>query len=258
MWVQQKITYELPLNERVRTLLRLEFLFLQARHTLDGVTVLDSRATLASILDILTVSSRTDLKSEALKELERHAATLGLLDKVVGVDLAALGLILDQLDSLIDRFHAMSGQPGQALRQNEFLNSIKQRSGIPGGLCDFDLPVYHFWLQQPAEQRISDLRQWLGSLDTLRLSIELILRLLRESALPKQEVALGGFYQKSLDADNPSCQLVRVFVPAESRYYAEISGGKQRFTVRFMEPVANGRAVQATDDVEFELTCCIL
>lgn len=254
----QKITYELPLNERVRTLLRLEFLFLQARHTLDGGSALDSRATLACILDILTVSGRTDLKSEALKELERHAATLGLLDKVAGVDLAALGLILDQLDNLIDRFHAMSGQPGQALRQNEFLNSIKQRSGIPGGLCDFDLPAYHFWLQQPEEQRISDLRQWLGSMDTLRLSIELILRLLRESAFPKPEVALGGFYQKSLDADNPCCQLVRVFVPAQSRYYAEISGGKQRFTVRFMEPVTGGRAVQATEDIEFELTCCII
>ena len=109
--MQQKITYELPLNERVRTLLRLEFLFLQARHTLDGTAALDSRATLAGILDILTVSGRTDLKSEALKELERHAATLGLLDKVAGVDLAALGLILDQLDNLIDRFHAMSGHP---------------------------------------------------------------------------------------------------------------------------------------------------
>lgn len=258
MWVRQQITYEQPLNERIRTLLRLEFLFLQAHHSLEGSSVWNSRATLACILDILSVCSRTDLKTEVLKELERHATSLALLDKSPNVDLTALGLILDQLDNLIDRFHAISGQPGQTLRQNEFLNSIKQRSGIAGGLCDFDLPAYHFWLQQPAEQRTNDLRQWLSIFETLRLSIELIMRLVRECAAPTQEVAIGGFSQKSLEADNPSCQLVRVFVPATSRYYAEISGGKQRFTVRFMEPVAGGRAVQAVEDVKFELTCCII
>ena len=256
--MQQKITYEQPLNERIRTLLRLEFLFLQAQHSLAKNSVWDHRATLLSILDILSVCSRTDLKTEVLKELERHAAGLALLETVPGVDLAELRLILDQLDNLIDRFHSISGQPGQGLRQNEFLNSIKQRSAIPGGLCDFDLPAYHFWLQQSAEQRSNDLWQWLGTLETLRLSVELILRLVRECAAPTHEVAIGGFSQKSLEADNPSCQLVRVFLPANSRHYAEISGGKQRFTVRFMQPVTGGRAVQAAEDIKFDLTCCII
>ncbi len=258
MLVQQKIIYEQPLNERIRTLLRLEFLFHQAWHSLDGNSVWDRRATIASLLDILNVCSRSDLKTEVFKELERHSASLALLDQVSGVDQAALGQILDQLDNLIDRFHALSGQPGQALRQNEFLNSIKQRSAIPGGLCDFDLPAYHFWLQQPEEHQVKDVHQWLGTLETLRLSIDLILRLLRECASSTREIAVGGFSQKSLETDHPCCQLVRVFVPASSRYYAEISGGKQRFTVRFMEPVAGGRAIQASEDVEFELICCTI
>ncbi|MEO6696795.1 MAG: cell division protein ZapD, partial [Gammaproteobacteria bacterium] len=32
----EKITYEQPLNERIRTFLRLEFLFQQIQHTLQG------------------------------------------------------------------------------------------------------------------------------------------------------------------------------------------------------------------------------
>ena len=256
--MQEKITYEQPLNERIRTLLRLEFLFQQARHTLGGDTIWDSRATLSSILDILNVCGRTDLKTEVLKELERHAVGLGRLERVPGVDSAALGHILAELDISIDRMHAVNGQPGQALRQIEFLNSVKQRSTIPGGLCDFDLPAYHYWLQQPPAQRINDLQEWLGTLDSLRVAIQLILRLLRECASPGPEIAMGGFFQKSLEADNPCCQMVRVFIPASSPYYAEISGGKHRFTVRFMEPVVGGRAVQSVEDVEFELTCCIM
>ncbi|MEW6353865.1 MAG: cell division protein ZapD [Pseudomonadota bacterium] len=254
----QKIVYEQPLNERVRTLLRLEFLFLQVRHNLNGCALWDSRATLAGVFDILNVCSRSDLKSDILKELERHAESLSQLEHTPGVDVARLNQILTELDALIDRMHAMNGQPGQALRQNEFLNSIKQRSSIPGGLCDFDLPAYHYWSQRPVEQRTRDLCDWLSTLEPLRLSVDLLLRLLRDCAMPTHELAGGGFFQKSLDAENPSCQLVRVAVPNNAPYYAEISGGKHRFTVRFMEPVPGGRAAQTAGDVEFDLTCCIL
>ena len=40
--------------------------------------------------------------------------------------------------------------------------SIKQRTGIPGGACEFDLPSYHFWLHRPAEERIGQLAAWTG------------------------------------------------------------------------------------------------
>lgn len=253
----EKITYEQPLNERVRTFLRLEFLFHQIQHTLQGDTEWDSRATMGTLLDILNVCGRSDLRTELLKELERHAATLTRLERAPGVDQQRLTQILDEIDVLVDRLHALSGQPGQLLRQNEFINSIKQRSATPGGTCDFDLPAYHYWLQRPAYERIGDLERWLTSLDSVRYAVGLILRLIRECAMPTRELAIGGFYQKSLDPETP-CQLVRIQIPQDSPYYAEISGGKHRFTVRFMEPVANGRALQTAEDVEFEMTCCVI
>lgn len=250
-----QVTYEQPLNERMRTFLRLEFLFLQAQHFLGGCSVSDSRAALACLLEILNViGSRNDLKTDILKEMEKHSVNLARLEKVVGVDLHALGGILDELDDFTDRICAINGQPGQSLRQNEFLTSIKQRSAIPGGLCDFDLPAYHYWLQRPLDQRSFDLRQWLESLDAVRSALILILRLTRESTASKQELAVGGFFQRSLDADNP-CQLLRVTLPSTVPCYAEISGGKHRFTVRFMEQTTTGRAAQTARDVEFHLSC---
>ena len=255
--MQAKVIYEQPLNERVRTFLRLEFLFKEFFARLEGASMWDSRNALVSLLDILTIFNRTDLKTEVMKELERQMSSLAALENVPGVDRARLGQLLDEFDMLVDRMHALHGQVGQELRQNEFLNSIKQRVSIPGGTCDFDLPGYHYWLQRPTPKRIADLHKWISAFEPIRLSISLILRLVRESASPAPETAHGGFFQKMLDASCP-CQVVRVAVPAEAPYYAEVSGGRHRFTVRFMEFLPDGHAVQTSQDVHFELSCCVI
>jgi len=252
-----QITYEQPLNERVRTFLRLEFLFAQIDHVLMGDSAWDSRAALASLIDILNILSRTDLKSEIIMELERQIANLTPLEDSPNVDRAKLGQILDEMDLVVDRLHATQGQIGQHLRQNEFINSIKQRSSISGGTCGFDLPAYHFWLHQPSQIRIEHLQQWLSAFNNIRSSINLILHLIRDSASPKRETAIGGFFQQSLDINAPY-QLIRVTLPSDCPYFTEVSGGKHRFTIRFMEMSFEERPTQASSNIDFELACCMI
>ena len=257
-FVAAKITYEQPLNERIRTFLRLEFLCMQAAHYMEGGSVWDSRAALNALMDIHSIFGRSDLKSEILKEMDRHTANLARLEQNPNVDRARLGKILDELDVRIDQLHSLSGQVGQALRDNEFINSIKQRSTIPGGTCDFDLPAYHYWLQRPSATRKSDLERWLGEFSTVSTAIGLILRLIRESAPSARAIAEEGFFQKSLDSSVPF-QLIRVTLPHEAPYFAEISAGKHRFTVRIMQYLAaEQRPVQVDQDIEFELACCVI
>jgi cell division protein ZapD len=256
--VQKTVYYEQPLHERIRTFLRLEFLFQQAQFFLDGASAWESRAALASILEIAAISGRGDIKSEVIKELERHSANLMRLEQNPGVNRQRLGEILEHLDTLIDRLYATDGQPGQAVKQSEFLSSIRQRSAIPGGTCDFDLPVYHFWLKQPPEARVHDLKVWLESFGAVSESIALVLHLVRHSAPPTRECAEAGFLQKNLEPNLPS-QLIRVAVPAALPYFAEISAGKHRFTVRFLELQSpDSRPTQTAEDVQFDLTCCVI
>lgn len=253
-----KFIYEQPLNERIRSFLRLEFLFRQVRHHLDGSTEWDSRSSLSSLLEIMTIFGRSDLKSEVMKELERHTANLARLEQNPGVDGSQLSDLLGELDILNDQLHAISGPIGTQLKHHEFLSTVQQRSAIPGGTCDFDVPEFHFWLQRPSEQRLQDLVSWLETYNVIGRSIRLILRLTRGSNLFKEQVAGDGFYQKTLDPNVP-CQLVRVALPENSKYFAEISGGRHRFTIRFMEqPSINQRPVQTRNDIDFELACCII
>ena len=208
------VTYEQPLNERIRTFLRLEFLFRQAGHSLQHQSPWDTRASLIHLIEILNVFGRTDLKTEVIKELERITAILSRLEANPDVDGSKLNAVMDKIDLLVDRLHNFQGQVGQELKDNEFLTAIKQRSSIPGGTCDFDLPVYHFWLQHTAEERSAQLRRWLSAFDTFRSAIDLVLTLVRESASSAHETASAGFYQQSLDSATPY-QLIRVSVPLE-------------------------------------------
>ena len=254
--MNQKIIYEQPLNERIRTFLRLEFLFAEAAHHLRGKSHWDSRSTLTALLDIMAIFGRTDLKTEVLKELERHASTLARLEQNPDVDRKRLDETLGELELLTDQLHHNGGPIAASLRSNEFLSAILQRSAIAGGTCDFDLPSYHFWLQQPVAQRTHDLANWLNHFESIACAIQLILKLIRESASIKPVTAENGFFQKTLDPNMP-CQLVRVSVSRKVPYFAEISGGRHRFTVRFLSSSEeDGHLHQTTDNIAFELSCC--
>ncbi|MCP3852748.1 MAG: cell division protein ZapD [Gammaproteobacteria bacterium] len=255
--INSSTIYELPLNERIRTLLRLEFLFQQARYSMRGYSVWDSRATITHILDIMNIMSRIDLRSELLKELERQTSALLAISNRQGVDSSILDETLKNLETYTNNLRTSPSHAGHDLNNIELLKLIRQRDSIPGGSCDFDIPIYHFWLKQQPEQRIEILESWLAQLDTQRLAIGLILNLLRESAINNPIVAEQGFYQQSLDTSIPF-QLIRVIVPSEAEYYAEMSGGKHRFSVRFMNPVDGERPGTSTEDIPFQLSCCAL
>ncbi len=252
-----QIIYEHPLNERIRTFLRLEHLFRQVEHFLPQDEPWGSRAAISALLDIITIFSRAELKTELLKELERHNANLGKIRRQKGVDMQALGEVLDSLERTATQLYKLNGQFGKRLRENDFLSGIAQRSSIPGGTCNFDLPLYHAWLRQPHEARERDVQNWMSDLEPIRNAIALLLSLTRSSAHSTPAIAHHGVYQQALDPNAPA-QLVRIGVEVLSPFFPEISGNKHRFNVRFLEMTTMERAMQTNEDVPFSLTCCII
>jgi cell division protein ZapD len=250
--------YEQPLSERIRTFLRLEHLFAKAEHALTSIDPWSSRATLEAVIDIMAVVSRADLKKEIIKELERHATTLQGLARNPNVDPSRLKEVLDAVKGQLGNLRTDENSWGQELRDDELLSTVRQRSTITAGTCNFDLPALHYWLQASADQRVNDLKSWLSSFDLLNSSVSLCLKLVRESAIATHEVAQSGFFQRTLETSTP-CQMIRVCLANDARCYPEISAGKHRFTVRFMHLKATrDRPAQLTSDIEFDLHCCVI
>src|ERR1700722_9665775 len=251
------IMFEQPLNERMRTFMRLDFLYNQALYQIEIAIAASARAAMSGLLDILSITTRSDMRSDALKELERHLTHLNEFQSRPGVDAARLKTIIANLGRLRSDLMDAGSAFLQPIRDSEFLNSIKLRSAIPGGTCEFDLPEYFCWLSQPAEVRMRAFGQWLGLLRPLCDAIAELLWLTRQAGRTRHELAKGGVFMIGFDRDAPA-QLLRIAVPVELNLFPEISGGGQhRCNVRFLKwSGLNARPVQIEEDVPFTLTIC--
>ena len=251
------VIYELPLNERIRTFLRLEHLFDKAEHYLAQTSEWSSRVAIDSLLDILTITSRTDLKTELNKEIDRHSKSLKIIAQNPDIDEEILAESLAQLQNCSQKICTVTGKIGSGLIQTDLLKTISQRVAIPGGTCDFDVPSYHQWLNQPSHQRLQDLEHWASEFAPFKQAIKLLLQFIRLSANAGPQVAVEGFYQQALP-QGQAFQLIRVFVDSDNACFAEISGGRHRFSIRFMAPQQTERPVQTDKNISFRLALCSL
>lgn len=252
------IIFEQPLNERIRTFLRIEQLMQRFEYFVSGRNIWDTHSALTTVLEISDLVARGDLKSELMKELKRQIKNLEALKERPEIDQTHLQNFIDEHGQHIDTLYELSGHPGEQIKNNEFIKSIKQRLVIPGGTCDFDLPAYHHWLSQPFEKRHTTLDAWINPFKKIYETVNITLSLIRDSVAAEPKCAEKGFYQQQLESDQPY-QLVRVYLPANVPYFPEISAGKHRFTVRFLnQSDPQSRPSQTHDSIDFELACCVL
>ncbi|NIO39891.1 MAG: cell division protein ZapD [Burkholderiales bacterium] len=249
------IVYEFPLNERVRTLLRIESLYQRARYFRSRDGAHEHHVAILSLFEILDVAGRADLKSELTQELERKKSQLDTLKNNPSVEQSKLAAIITETEQAIAGLLASSGKTGQELRENEWLMAIRQRTAIPGGVCEFDLPSYHHWMHLPAEIRRRDLEHWLSPFEPMRAGVDLILRLLRESGKTTQQCAEKGKFQQMLAGR--LAQMLRLQL--EDRYgcVPEVSANKYAINIRFAT-FGESQRKTSEENINFDLTFCNL
>ena len=250
------IVYEQPLNERMRVFLRYEQLTSRFKFFSQREQSSDSHAALMTLIEILSLISRGDLKQELLKEIKRQTDILDQLKNNPKLNDTKLKEILLKQKTIFDRLHTFRGQIGSHLKNNDFISSIRQRSVIPGGTCHFDLPEYHHWLAQPYTQRKKALLNWIEPFEIVQEGLSYTLQLIRKSTSYSDKTAQKGFYDQSLDLSQAN-QLIRIGINKDKNYFPECSAGKHRFSIRFLEqPDPNSSPKQSRKDIEFKLACC--
>ncbi len=250
------ISYEFPLNERVRTLLRLEDLFSRVELLIGRSDSIDHHAALGVLFEILEVAARADLKSDLLQELERQKKILAALHSNPAISEAALESILTEIDNASTDLLSMNGKIGQHLRDNEWLMGIKQRACIPGGVCEFDLPSYHYWQHQSVEARREHLQGWLTPMLPLQESLTIILKLLRESGKVHHFTALHGSFQQM--QGGKVAQMLRIHLEIDMPCIPEVSANKYALNIRFVTADYAAKTTLYDNDIPFDLTFCSL
>jgi cell division protein ZapD len=249
------ILYEHPFNERVRTYLRLEHLFQRFDELTTRERPVDNHFALVTLFELVEAGGRTDLKSDILKDLERHKQMFNGLRGNPSVSEEALDQLLQQLDKCFDAMNSAVGKIGQTVTDNEWLAALRNRVTIPGGTCCFDLPAYHAWQQQSSELRRSDIVRWAEGFQPMNASVRLLLTLMRDTGNTQKMMAMGGQFQQSLAQGK--FQLMRVAIDPSLGLIPEISGNRLMIWVRMMRQDGDGRLQTNTDDVPFEMALCV-
>ena len=203
---------------------------------------------------MLEVTGRADLKSELLQELERQKQTLLGFKSHPNVEIERLELIVTEIDRITAALIAAQGRTGQHIRENEWLMSIRGRTIIPGGACEFDLPSYYAWQHHSAELRYTDISNWFAPMAPLFDAIGMVLRLLRESGQTSKLLAPGGSYQQMLQGK--VYQMLRLNIDETLGGIPEISANKYMLWVRFTSQGGDMKPKPFDADVPFELTLC--
>jgi cell division protein ZapD len=249
------ILYEYPFQEGIRTMLRLEQLFDRIGQLLPRDTAVDHHFAMVTLFEIMDVAARADLKSDLLKELERHKQQLLAYRGNAQVAQETLDSLIDRIEQAHEALNQLPGKAGQSLTSNEWLMSIRSRISIPGGTCEFDLPAYYAWQHREPASRRADLTQWVATMMPLAQALHVLLQLLRESGVRQKVVATGGQFQQSL-APGKLYQLLRVRVDPAMGLVPEISGHRLMVSIRLMRAEADGRLRPAAEDASFDLTLC--
>ncbi|MEY4883287.1 MAG: cell division protein ZapD [Pseudomonadota bacterium] len=249
------ILYEYPFNERIRTYLRLEHLFRRLDELISRDHAIDHHYALTTLFEVMDVGARADLKSDVLKDLDKQKQILNAYRGNPAISENALDEVVDRLDLCFSSLNSVPGKAGHALTENDWLMSIRSRVGIPGGTCEFDLPAYYAWQHTPGDTRRADLTRWAAKFSPLAESIQLLLKMLRDSGAPQKVIASAGQFQQNLPQGR-TFQLLRLALDPTLGLIPEISGNRLMVSIRLMRHEGDDRLHSSGEDATFELTLC--
>lgn len=248
------IIYEYPFNERIRTLLRLDDLHERYSFFLHQGHALQHHVALTTVFEMLEVASRSDLKSDLLQELERQKQILSGFQSHPNIQRTVLDDVLREIDNVSTALVNTHGKTGQSIRENEWLMSVRGRTIIPGGACEFDLPSYYAWQHRSPDERARDIAEWFSPMQSLINAVGLVLRLLRASGIQFKIIAHSGSYQQMLQGKVH--QMLRLRIDSRSGAIPEASANKYMLWIRFTKQDGTMKPKPFEEDIPCELTLC--
>lgn len=245
--------YEFPLGEKVRNYLRLEQLFQQLNEVNFANTEFQYLHFFDVLFDLIDLVERLDLRTDFVRDIDAQEKNLQHWSLHPDIDKLALEQALQSLNTLSGELK-QNKKLGSGIREEKFLNNIRQRFSIPGGATSFDLPALFCWLKQPDETRKADIESWQVHLRLVENSVTTLLSFLRERGRFINVNAKNGFYQGNVE---DKMELVRVKCDNTKGYYPVLSGNKYRYGIKFMmlNPALGSTGAMA-ENIDFELASC--
>lgn len=240
--------FDYPLSERVRNFVRIEQLTQRFNETLAADGKWLHHIAVCTLFEISECASRADLKRDLLHELERQR----LLQNALAEPNQAH---LEKLHQAIADLQSAHRQSSQALRENEWLTAFKQRLNIAGSTTAVELPSYHYWLHQSAEQHREYLQKWAQSAKPIQNAVALVLENLHKNTETLMCQTKAGVYQHG--GLIQTTHLLRIGIDSEHGVVPDVSANKYFTNISFLQANQEStRSKRLEKDMPFELILC--
>ncbi len=252
--LHDSMLFEYPLQENIRSYLRLETLFKQFQRNLLATDKDNHFHALKILFEILEILERGDTRAELIKELSRLLDYFQKLEANPEVDTSKLTNFLKKIKQLHLWTNNYQGKFGESIRKHPFIETVKHRTSIPGGSCSFDCPDLHLFLNKPSDIRQQELILWMADIKGVETSVDVILRLIRENGQWQTENApIGSFI---LETSEQPLKLLRIRNMDLADTFPEFSCGKHRSSIHFMVFNSHHKKIPIKTNISFELACC--
>jgi cell division protein ZapD len=240
------LIYEQPLNEKIRSYLRIENLALQLKLHAEQDNQYQCFAPLFALAEL---TERCDYRTDILKDIEKQIQLISHWQTHSNVDNAQVDLLTQKLIALKSPLQTQE-RIGCSLKQDKFIVALRQRFNITGAYCNFDLPQLHFWLAKDWQQRQQDIETWRLQYQPLLAPIMFLLQLMRATDDFSLCQAEAGFYQHN--SPQP-LSLIRVKINSQQNCYPTISGNRNRYAIHFVDFNLHRHT---NETIEFSLATC--
>ncbi len=251
-----QFNYEYPLGKFIRSCLkidRLQTLLVSGLSDISYFTEIDHRNLLIRVLELHSLVSRPELKNELIAEIEKRLVHFKRLRNVPHINRSVLDETLQHLNRSLQELKSITAD-NYAQPLPYIIDSYQQRTSIPGGQFEFDLPAFQHWLYKNKEQCHKEILHVLSGFNPIIDTMQLLLNLLRQSGTVRSTTADNGIFELT---ENNNYELIVIGISQSLNVYPEVSGSKHRVFIRFLEFTDVQKKPQQTGrDIHFLLTCC--
>ena len=244
--------YEEPVQEKIRKFIKIEFLLNKIYYFKGKDDKGENYVALLALCELYEILSRSDIKSELIREIETQNTYLQKVKKVPQADSSKLNSVLEKQDQLLKLIYSIEVNYLDHLERDIFFKTILKNSFTQLQPASVD-----FWLSRDILNRETQINLWLEPLIFIKRSIDFILEVIRKSGRFEDRMAEKGFFTEKQDSSK-NVLLIRVTLTSDLYYYPQISVGKQRLTIIFMTKDDKNNLVPYQEDLNFILTTCSL
>jgi cell division protein ZapD len=244
--------YEEPVQEKIRKFIKIEFLLNKIYYFKGKDNKSENYISLLALCELYEILSRSDIKSELIREIETQNTYLQKIKEIPQADSSKLNSVLEKQSQLLKLIYSIEINYLNHLERDILFKTILKNSFTQLQPASID-----FWLSRDILNRETQIDLWLEPLIFIKRSIDFILEVIRKSGRFEDRVAEKGFFMEKLDPKK-NILLVRVTLTSDLYYYPQISVGKQRLTIMFMTKDDRNNLVPHQEDLTFILTTCSL